>query len=43
MDNMEQLKKVNDFLSRAETFFLATEDGDHPKCRPLAFHLLRGG
>lgn len=31
--------KVNDFLSEAGVFFLATTDGDQPKLRPLGAHL----
>ncbi len=34
------IKKVDEFLTRAKVFYLATVDGDKPKCRPLGFHLL---
>lgn len=37
---MEPIEKVNNYLSGAEFFSLSTVDGDHPKCRPIAFHLL---
>ena len=30
--------KVNDFLTEAGLFFLATVDGDQPKLRPLGLH-----
>jgi len=33
------MSKVNDFLSEAGVFFLATVDGDQPKLRPLGAHL----
>ena len=33
------MSKVNDFLSEADVFFLATVDGDQPKLRPLGAHL----
>lgn len=33
------MSKVNDFLSDAGVFFLATVDGDKPKLRPLGAHL----
>ena len=32
------MSKVNDFLTEAGTFFLATADGDQPKLRPLGLH-----
>lgn len=37
---MSEIEKVNDLLTRAEVFYLATVDGDKPKVRPLGFHLL---
>ena len=39
---MTPIEQVNDFLTRAETFYLTTIDGDRPKCRPIAFHMLTG-
>lgn len=32
------MSKVNDFLTEAGLFFLATVDGDQPKLRPLGLH-----
>ena len=34
---------VNEFLNETGTFFLATCDGDAPKCRPLGLHLAIDG
>lgn len=39
---MKPIEKVNDFLTQAGTFYLTTVDGDKPKCRPVAFHMLDG-
>ena len=39
---MNPIEKVNDFLTQAETFYLTTFDGDRPKCRPVASHMLAG-
>ncbi|MBP5153850.1 MAG: pyridoxamine 5'-phosphate oxidase family protein [Lachnospiraceae bacterium] len=33
------MSKVNDFLTEAGVFFLATKDGGQPKLRPLGLHL----
>lgn len=33
------MSKVNDFLTEAGVFYLATVDGDQPKVRPLGFHM----
>ena len=33
------MSKVNDFVTEAGGFFLATVDGDQPKVRPLGAHL----
>lgn len=33
------MSKINDFLTEAGVFFLATADGDQPKLRPLGAHL----
>ena len=35
--------KVNDFLTEAGVFYLATVDGDQPKVRPLGAHLEMDG
>ncbi len=32
------MSKVNDFLTEAGVFFLASVDGDQPKLRPLGLH-----
>lgn len=37
------MSKVNDFLTQAGVFFLATCDGDQPKCRPLGAHMEMDG
>jgi uncharacterized pyridoxamine 5'-phosphate oxidase family protein len=37
------MSKINDFLSEAGVFFLATEDGKQPKIRPLGAHLEMDG
>ncbi len=37
------MSKVNDLLTEAGVFFLATVDGDQPKCRPLGAHLETDG
>ena len=33
------MSKVNDFLTEAKVFYLATVDGDQPKVRPLGLHV----
>ena len=37
------MSKVNDFLTEAGVFFMATVDGDRPKLRPLGAHLEADG
>ncbi len=37
------MSKVNDFLTEAGVFFLATTDGKQPKVRPLGAHLEEEG
>ena len=37
------MSKVNDFLTQAGVFYLATVDGDQPKLRPLGLHLEMDG
>ncbi|WP_298501461.1 pyridoxamine 5'-phosphate oxidase family protein [uncultured Methanobrevibacter sp.] len=39
---MSDIKIVDDFLERAEVFYLATTKGDQPKCRPFGYHYLDG-
>lgn len=40
---MQQIMKVDKFLRAAGICYLATVDGNRPRCRPLGFHLLRNG
>jgi uncharacterized pyridoxamine 5'-phosphate oxidase family protein len=37
------MSKVNDFLTEAGVFFMATVDGDQPKIRPLGAHIEMDG
>ncbi|MBR1853787.1 MAG: pyridoxamine 5'-phosphate oxidase family protein [Lachnospiraceae bacterium] len=37
------MSKINDFLTEAGVFFLATVDGDQPKLRPLGAHMEMDG
>ena len=37
------MSKINDFLTEAGLFFLATVDGDQPKLRPLGAHFEMDG
>lgn len=37
------MSRLNDFLTEAGTFFLATADGSQPKCRPIGAHLEKDG
>ena len=37
------MSKVNDYLTEAGTYFLATTDGDQPKIRPLGLHFEMDG
>lgn len=37
------MSKINDYLSDAGVFFLATTDGDQPKIRPLGAHMEMDG
>ena len=39
---MSDIAKIDELLTKAQVFFLATVDGDKPKNRPLGFHLLDG-
>ena len=38
---MSNIKIVDDFLETVEVFYLATADGDQPKCRPFGIHILQ--
>lgn len=40
---MNGTEKVLAFLDRAQVFYLATEDGDQPKCRPIGFKMEHNG
>ena len=40
---MEGIKKVYDFLNEAQTYYLATLDGDRPRVRPFGTVLLYDG
>lgn len=40
---MSDIEKINDIITKAEVFYLATVDGDKPKVRPLGFHMLLEG
>lgn len=37
------MSKINDFLTQAGVFFLATADGTQPKLRPLGAHVEMDG
>ena len=37
------MSKINDFITEAGVFFLATVDGDQPKVRPLGAHMEMDG
>jgi uncharacterized pyridoxamine 5'-phosphate oxidase family protein len=37
---MSEIQKVEELLTKAQVFYLATVNGDKPKVRPLGFHLL---
>jgi uncharacterized pyridoxamine 5'-phosphate oxidase family protein len=37
------MSKINDYLTEAGVFFLATENGNQPKIRPLGAHLEMDG
>jgi uncharacterized pyridoxamine 5'-phosphate oxidase family protein len=37
------MSQINDYLTEAGVFFLATEDGNQPKIRPLGAHLEMDG
>jgi len=42
-DNMDDIKKVYDFLDDAQTYYLATVDKDQPRVRPFGTVLLSDG
>ena len=40
---MEAIEKVYQFLDEAQTYYLATVEGDQPRCRPFGTALLYDG
>lgn len=40
---MSDIEKIDEILTNAEVFYLATVEGEKPKVRPLGFHLLDDG
>lgn len=40
---MTNAERVTGFIKKAQTYYLATVDGDQPKCRPLGFILEYNG
>lgn len=40
---MSNVTKVSEFLTKAQTFYLLTIDGDQPKGRPFGFHMVVDG
>ncbi len=43
MSEIKGIEGIHEFLGKAGTFFLATEDGEQPKTRPLSFQMLENG
>lgn len=37
------MNRIEEFLKETNAFFLATCDGDQPKCRPLGLHIICDG
>ena len=40
MSDIKGVEGISSFLGKAGTFFLATEDGDQPRTRPVSFQML---
>lgn len=40
---MTNVEKVWEYLDRAQIFYVATVDGDQPKCRPFSFKMMDDG
>lgn len=40
---MTNVEKVRAYLEKAQIFYVATVDGDRPKCRPFGFQMEYGG
>ena len=43
MSEIKGIDGLSNFLKEAGTFFLATEDGDQPKTRPVSFQMVVNG
>lgn len=43
MSKIQGLEEVSKFLGEAGTFWLATEDGDQAKTRPVSFQMYEDG
>ncbi len=41
--DMDGIERVNGMLDEAKVFYLATENGDAPRIRPLGFHMIADG
>lgn len=40
---MTNVEKVNEYLDKAQIFYVSTIDGDKPKCRPFGFKMIHDG
>ena len=43
MSEIKGIEGIHEFLGTAGTFFLATEDGEQPKVRPISFQMYENG
>ena len=43
MSEIKGINGISEFLGEAGTFFLATEDGNQPKTRPVSFQMVENG
>ena len=43
MSEIKGINGISEFLGQAGTFFLATEDGNQPKTRPVSFQMVENG
>ena len=39
---MADLQRIKDYFDKTQLFYLATVDGDKPKCRPFGFSMIEG-
>ena len=39
---MSDIQKISEFIDKASIYFISTEDGDQPKCRPMRSHFVIG-